>query len=48
MPDEATLALLDRALTHRSFASENPDCGGDYESLEFLGDAAVGLGRRPT
>ena len=43
-PDDATLALLDRALTHRSYASEHPEAGGDYESLEFLGDGAVGLG----
>lgn len=44
-PDERTLALLDRALTHRSYATENPtSTNGDYECLEFLGDAAVGLG----
>lgn len=43
-PDDATLALLNRALTHRSYATENADSPGDYESLEFLGDAAVGLG----
>lgn len=44
-PDDATLVLLDRALTHRSYATEHPTLvDGDYESLEFLGDAAVGLG----
>ncbi len=36
--------LLDRALTHSSFAYENPGrAGGDNELLEFLGDAVVGL-----
>lgn len=37
------LELFDRALTHASIAreAEGPDC--DYESLEFLGDAALGL-----
>lgn len=35
--------LFDRALTHASIAreAEGPDC--DYESLEFLGDSALGL-----
>jgi ribonuclease-3 len=33
--------LLERALTHPSWAEENP--GEDYERLEFLGDAVVGL-----
>jgi ribonuclease-3 len=39
----ADMALMDRALTH---ASTSGDVGGptyDYESLEFLGDAALGL-----
>ena len=38
--------LLDRALTHRSFAYESSMEGqpvGDYESLEFLGDAILGF-----
>jgi ribonuclease III len=36
--------LLDRALTHRSFANENPSLTwGDNETLEFLGDAVLQL-----
>jgi ribonuclease-3 len=35
--------LLDRALTHASIASEAQEPTYDYESLEFLGDAALGL-----
>jgi len=36
--------LLDRALTHRSFANENPSLApGDNERLEFLGDAVLQL-----
>lgn len=34
---------LDRALTHRSYAAEVADKTGDYETLEFLGDAVLGL-----
>ena len=35
---------LDRALTHRSYTAEAADEGtGDYETLEFLGDAVLGL-----
>lgn len=41
------LALLDRALTHKSFAHEQngPDRSGipDYEALEFLGDSILGF-----
>lgn len=37
------LALLDQALTHRSYAHEASDSPGDYERLEFLGDAVLGL-----
>jgi len=37
------LALLDRALTHASVYSEMQRAVGDYESLEFLGDAVLGL-----
>ncbi len=35
------LALLTRALTHRSFLNENPDAVEDNERLEFLGDAVL-------
>lgn len=38
----ADLVLLDRALTHPSFVND-PDCRCDYERLEFLGDAVLGL-----
>jgi len=35
-------ALLDRALTHRSYLNEHPDWGSDdNERLEFLGDAVL-------
>jgi ribonuclease III len=38
------LALLDRALTHTSFAHEALEDGaGHNEALEFLGDAVIGL-----
>ncbi|MBW4573881.1 MAG: ribonuclease III [Aphanothece sp. CMT-3BRIN-NPC111] len=33
--------LLRRALTHRSYVSENPGEGEDNERLEFLGDALL-------
>ncbi len=33
----------DRALTHASRVAEDGGDGGDYESLEFLGDAVLGL-----
>lgn len=36
------VALLDRALTHASHAHERPGIG-DNETLEFLGDAVLGL-----
>jgi ribonuclease-3 len=36
------MATLDGALTHRSFAAENPP-SPDNERLEFLGDAVLGL-----
>jgi ribonuclease-3 len=40
----ATLALLDRALTHASLANETATLRhGDNEALEFLGDAVLGL-----
>lgn len=35
------LALLTRALTHRSFVNENPNSTEDNERLEFLGDAVL-------
>jgi ribonuclease-3 len=35
--------LLDRALTHASIMCEQEEGVEDYESLEFLGDAALGL-----
>jgi ribonuclease III len=36
--------LLETALTHRSFANENPQLAvSDNERLEFLGDAVLGL-----
>jgi ribonuclease-3 len=37
------LELLDRALTHASIASEKGAPTYDYEALEFLGDAVLGL-----
>ncbi len=37
------LGLLDRALTHASIACEDTSAGENYESLEFLGDAALSL-----
>lgn len=36
------IQLLEVALTHRSFANET-DYGANYERLEFLGDAVLGL-----
>ncbi len=36
-------ALLQRALTHRSYANENPGVTRDNQRLEFLGDAVLGL-----
>ena len=35
------LALLTRALTHRSYINENPEALEDNERLEFLGDAVL-------
>lgn len=35
--------LLDRALTHASITAEQEGPDYDYESLEFLGDAVLGL-----
>lgn len=39
----ADYALFDRALTHASASVETDDVDGDYEALEFLGDAVLGL-----
>ena len=36
-------AHLARALTHASWAQENPDGGGDNQRLEFLGDSFLQL-----
>ncbi|MBL1176169.1 ribonuclease III [Pantanalinema sp. GBBB05] len=47
MPPSLTLpkfhdrSLLERALTHRSFANENSSAGKHNERLEFLGDAVL-------
>jgi len=37
------VALLEQALTHRSYAHEMAGNQADYERLEFLGDAVLGL-----
>jgi len=37
----SNLSLLVRALTHSSYANENPDASEDNERLEFLGDAVL-------
>lgn len=37
-----SLALLDQALTHRSWAFEREEPSADNERLEFLGDAVLG------
>src|SRR5512134_1112081 len=37
----SNLALLTRALTHRSYVNENPNSVEDNERLEFLGDAVL-------
>ncbi|HEY1405775.1 MAG TPA: ribonuclease III [Spirochaetota bacterium] len=37
------IAILDRALTHRSFANENTNGTYDNERLEYLGDSVLGL-----
>lgn len=39
----ADLSLIDRALTHPSYAYEADSRGDDYERLEFLGDSVIGL-----
>lgn len=37
----SNLALLTRALTHRSYVNEHPEAVEDNERLEFLGDAVL-------
>ena len=39
----ANEALLLEALTHSTYANENPETGAHNERLEFLGDAVLGL-----
>ena len=39
---EGSIPRLDEALTHASYANEHPQAV-DYERLEFLGDAVLGL-----
>lgn len=34
-------ALFTQAMTHKSYAREHPEAGGDNERLEFLGDAIL-------
>jgi ribonuclease-3 len=36
-------ALLERALTHASFLQDHPDCPGNNQRLEFLGDSVLQL-----
>jgi len=36
-------SLLNRALTHRSYVNEDPQCLGNNERLEFLGDSVLGM-----
>ena len=40
---EEPLGIYELALTHRSFAFEQPDATPHNERLEFLGDAVVGI-----
>lgn len=39
----ASVALLERALTHPSVSADRDHEGGHYERLEFLGDRVLGL-----
>jgi len=38
-----SLPLYELALTHPSYHAEEHDCQGDYERLEFMGDAIISL-----
>jgi len=41
LPKFQNPALLTQAMTHKSYAREHPEAGGDNERLEFLGDAIL-------
>lgn len=41
LPQFQNLTLQRQAMTHKSYVREHPDCGGDNERLEFLGDAIL-------
>lgn len=41
LPGFQNAALLTQAMTHKSYARENPQAGSDNERLEFLGDAIL-------
>lgn len=41
--DLGSFTLLDRAVTHASALGDHPELSGNNESLEFLGDAVLGL-----
>lgn len=43
LPSFKNITLLELALTHRSYANENPLVKEDNERLEFLGDAVLGF-----
>jgi len=43
LPQIQNQSLLELALTHRSYANENPELPGHNERLEFLGDAILGF-----
>jgi len=41
LPKFQNPALFTQAMTHKSYAREHPEAGGDNERLEFLGDAIL-------
>ncbi|BAZ43544.1 ribonuclease III [Chondrocystis sp. NIES-4102] len=43
LPSFTNRALLELALTHRSYMNEHPGVMEDHERLEFLGDAVLGF-----
>ncbi|MEL6439309.1 MAG: ribonuclease III [Cyanobacteria bacterium J06621_8] len=43
LPNFNNTQLLDLALTHKSYVNEHAEVNGDYERLEFLGDAVLGF-----